>query len=417
LTVSGTPAIPARPDLNRRPPRGGGSGSHRRLGALAGALLLLTGCAADRAPADPASLPVLALGDPVLEIGVLEGDDELVFGALESVLRLPDGGIAVSDGGATRISIFTSDGDFVRSWGSEGDGPGEFRSLSRIYPMGADSLMAAERFSGRLTVFDLEGEMGRLVAGSSLTGDSLFTLDSWLSGRFWIEGALTADARGEAREILDDLAVPPGWPGYRYVLVAEDGALWIREPDTDGDLRTWTRLRRDGPDAVVRIPVAFRPTHVRADEVLGVWSGESGVHFARVYVPTPTGETVPAPAWLESGRPTEAPPERPFTQDELMEEIISAVKNMASAQEIHYSGNMTYTTRIDSLDAFEQPETIHVDFLRADARGWAGVFSHSGVDRICALAYGFNSPPGWTPGRILCAPEPRAVEPGADPRR
>lgn len=396
----------------------------RSVRAAGGFLLLLAGCAADDGPRQLSELPLVDLGEPVLEIGVLEGDDELVFGDLESVVRLPDGSIAVSDGGATRISVFTSDGDFVRSWGSQGDGPGEFRSLSRIYPMGTDSLMAAERSSGRLAVFDLEGEMGRLVAGSSLTGDSLFTLDSWLSGRFWIEGALTGDARREVHEILDDRSVPPRWPGYRYALATEEEALWIREPETDGGLRRWTRLTADGPDAVIRTPVAFRPTHVRDDEVLGVWSGESGVHFVRVYAPTPTGETVPAPEWLEippAEDPApppedETPPERALTEEELMAEIRSAVKNMASAQEIHYSGNMTYTTRIDSLEAFEQPETIHVDFLRADARGWAGVFTHSSVDRICALAYGFNSPPGWMPGRVLCAPESGTAAPIADNR-
>lgn len=378
---------------------------------VGGFVLLLAGCPADDGSRQSSELPLVDLGEPVLEIGVLEGDDELVFGALESVVRLPDGSIAVSDGGATRISIFTSDGDFVRSWGREGDGPGEFRSLSRIYPLGTDSLMAAERFSGRLTVFDLEGEMGRLVPGSDITGDSLFTLDSWLSGRFWIEGALTRDARREVHSILDDLSVPPDRPGYRYGLATDDDALWIREPEADGGLRRWIRLAENGPTVLIRTPRAFRPTHVRADEVLGVWSGESGVHFVRAYALTPTGETAPAPGWLAT-RPTaqtELPSEQglteeELTEEELMAEIRSSIKNMASAQEIHYSSNMTYTTRVDSLEAFEQPETIHVDFLRADARGWAGVFSHSSVDRICALAYGFGSPPGWMPGRVLCAP-------------
>lgn len=397
-------------------------------------------------PADEAvrleALPVLTLAEPSLEIGVLEGDDELVFAAIESVVRLPDGRIAVSDAGATRISIFDAQGAFVRSWGSQGDGPGEFRSLSRIYPLGADSLMAAERFSGRLTVFDLQGGMGRLQPGAEISGDSAFTLDSWLSGRFWIEGALTRAERARATAILERLTVPSDWPGYRLALATDEGGVWIREPRAGGETRTWTRVGVDGPDAVITTPTAFRPTDVRADEVLGVWSDESGVHFVRAYRPVRTGETAEAPAWLASGSrpdgpaPTDGAPttepttaaeaptaegpvaeaateealrERALAEQELMDEVRTAIIGLARAQEIHYSSAMSYTAEIDSLESFEPPEAIHIDVLRGDARGWISVFTHPGLERVCGLAYGFGIPPGWTPGAILCGPEADAA--------
>jgi hypothetical protein len=104
---------------------------------------ILVGCSPDGNDDIVAGLPVLSLDEPLLEIGVIEGPEELVFAAIESVVRLPDGTVAVSDAGATRISLFDADGAFLRSWGRQGDGPGEFRSLSRIYPLGRDSLMAA----------------------------------------------------------------------------------------------------------------------------------------------------------------------------------------------------------------------------------------------------------------------------------
>lgn len=408
--------------------------------AVARAAAVIVACSvvlsAACAPADEAvrleALPVLALAEPTLEIGVLEGDDELVFAAIESVVRLPDGRVAVSDPGATRISIFDAEGTFVRSWGSQGEGPGEFRSLSRIYPLGADSLMAAERHSGRLTVFDLDGEMGRLRPGAEVSGDSTFTLDSWLAGRFWVEGALTVAERARVAVVLEGLAVPSDWPGYRFALATDDGDIWIREPRSAGDTRAWTRVGTHGPDAVVRTPTAFRPTHVGADEVLGVWSDESGVHFVRAYGLTRTGETAAAPAWLASGpRPgepartggptidepaaTDAPAADPavdeaaVAEQELMDEIRTAIIGLARAQEIHYSRAMSYTAEIDSLGRFEPPETIHIDVLRGDARGWIGVFTHRGLDRVCALAYGFGTPPGWMPGAILCGPDADAA--------
>jgi hypothetical protein len=350
-----------------------------------------------------ADLPVIALGEPTLEIGVLEGSEELVFGIIESVVRLPDGTIAVSDGDAARISIFGADGGFVRSWGRQGEGPGEFRSLSRIYPLGSDSLAAAERWFGRLTVFGLDGGLGRLLPGSELSGDTVFTLDSWLHGRFWVDGALTREQRARAVERAGRVSVPRTPPGYRYAYATEEGDLWVREPRGDGASHTWVRIGEDGPDAVITTPAAFRPTHIRADEVLGVWSGAEGVHFVRAYRPAATGETAVPPDWISASASAPAAPA--LTEEELMAEIRGAIRSLAGAQEMHYSTQMTYTARLDSLERFEQPERLHVDFLRADARGWAAVFTHEGMDRVCGLAYGFGSPPGWPPGGVLCAPE------------
>jgi outer membrane protein assembly factor BamB len=41
--------------------------------------------------------------------------------------QAPDGRLWASEGNADRFSIFTTDGDFVESWGVSGAGPGEFR--------------------------------------------------------------------------------------------------------------------------------------------------------------------------------------------------------------------------------------------------------------------------------------------------
>lgn len=383
--------------------------------------LALGACAGSEESGESAPLPVLELGDPVLEIGVVEGDDELVFAALESVVRLPNGMVAISDGGSTRISVFGDDGAFLRSWGSQGEGPGEFRSLSRIYPLGDDSLMAAERHSGRLAVFDLTGELGRLQDGRELTGDSVFVLDSWLAGRFWVDGALTREARQDAMSLLAEYTVPSEAPGYRYALVGAGGEVWVRWPATSSGIHTWTRVGPEGPDAVITTPVAFRPAHLPShDQVLGIWSDENGVDFARVYELAPTGTSVTPPSWLDrttggdTGGDVSGSNES-MSEDELMAEIRSAIRQMAGAQEIHYSSNFTYTTDLEALEAFDAPESIVVDFVRGDARGWAGVFSHASIDRICGLAYGFGTPPGWMPGMVICARDIAAPEAGGRP--
>ena len=374
-------------------------------------LLVLLGACGTLGSEDGASnaeLPVFTLAEPTLEIGVIEGNEAYSFAAIESVVRLPDGSVAVSDAGATKVSVFSPSGDFVRSWGTRGEGPGEFRNLSRIYPLGRDSLMVVDNSAARVSVFGLDGTYARQFAGVDLSGDSTFRFDSWLYGRFWVDGALEREARAGVQALIDRLPPPRVSPGYRVARVARDGGLWVREPAAGaaGPSR-WTRLSKDGgPLAIVEMPARFRPLDILDDEVLGRWIGESDVHFVRSYRLTETGATRPPPAWL--GAELSPVAEIPAVDDaELMDLMRQAIMSMARAQEIHYSSAYSYTTRVDSL-RFEPPEGIEVSFTHADPRGWAAVFTHPSVDRLCGLAYGSGAPAGWVPGAINCGPSSAA---------
>lgn len=386
---------------------------------LVAALLLAACSASDGRPSGmPTELPHFTTGAPTLEIGAVEGDERYVFAAIESVIRLGDGTIAVSDAGATRISLYDDRGEYLRSWGSEGEGPTEFRALSRIYPLGSDSLMAAERYGGRVVVFDGAGTLARELRAPALSGDTTFALDSWLHGRFWIDGALLARERDAVRRALDRLPPPRSTPGYRAVRVAAGGDLWVEEPGMGGDAGSgdvvWTRLSADGtPLAAVSTPAGFRLTHAAGDELLGVWTGESGVHFVRAYTVAASGATRPMPPWLmgEEGR---AGADAAVDTAAVRALMIGSVKNLASAQEIHYSTAFTYTTSLAALERFEKPEGLEVDFVQAGTRGWSAVFTHPGLDTVCGLAYGADIPPGWTPGMVVCAPGPAdPAEPGS----
>jgi hypothetical protein len=89
--------------------------------------------------------------------------------------------------------------------------------------------------------------------------------------------------------------------------------------------------------------------------------------------------------------------------------VRDAIKRMAVAQEIHYASHMTYTPEADSLD-WERPVGVEVTFVEGNARAWSAAFTHPAMDRVCALAYGFNVPAGWLPGMVVCSP---AREPAA----
>jgi hypothetical protein len=187
---------------------------------------------ADGEPRQPEvpEVPVLSLSaEPTLEIGVMDGDADYLFQHIVSTVRLPSGRIAVSDAGAMEVSVYASDGTFLRRWGGRGEGPGEFRALSRIYSGGEGAILALDAWTGRVSVFDTLGNFSHQVSAEDLSDDPVFPLDVWLYRLYWVDGALSAPARGAVRDALDALPSPPAGE-HRLVRVTRDGRLWIREP-------------------------------------------------------------------------------------------------------------------------------------------------------------------------------------------
>ncbi len=398
-------------------PHGIDTRTHRAW-ALLGSALLLSGLAACGEPPGPSGmpgdLPVLQLSsEPTRQIGMIEGDSDYVFGSVAAVRHVPGGNLWVSDPMANEILIYDPDGKFVRRVGGRGGGPGEFRSLSHLYVTDTDSVLALDG-AGRISVFDTAGDFVHQVDPESLSDDSLFTMDVWLYGRYWVEGALTATERSRVRAILDGLPPPVTDAGYRYVRVDTDGRLWIREPRVSaGNSRMWTLIDDSGsPSGSLAIPMPFDPQEIRGHEITGRWLGENDVSFVRTYTFGETGQVRATPTWLTEAPP---PPVPPTDQQEFLAAVRGQLKRMASAEEIHYSKAFTYTDQLDSLSAYEPDPEVHADIVQADARGWAGVFSHPSLDRICGLAYGLTIPPGWLPGRVICGPPARADSTSTDP--
>lgn len=88
------------------------------------------------------------------------GQDEELYGVTDVAL-LADGGIVVAQ--QTTVSFFDADGGFRRSVGREGDGPGDFRQIQRIMPIGPDSVGVWDTGNQRFTVLGLDGGVGSTV--------------------------------------------------------------------------------------------------------------------------------------------------------------------------------------------------------------------------------------------------------------
>src|SRR3954454_19577934 len=112
------------------------------------------------------------------------------------VVVAPNGDIFVAEGHAgqnnnappdtvARISKFTKDGTFVKSWGKLGSGPGEFRTPHSLAFDSRGRLFVADRGNVRLQIFDQDGKfLEETKAFSRLSGifitrdDTLYAADS-----------------------------------------------------------------------------------------------------------------------------------------------------------------------------------------------------------------------------------------------
>ena len=82
--------------------------------------------------------------------GPFNGPTDVAFG--------PSGELFVTDGYANaRVHRFSGDGKLLESWGTPGDGPGEFNLPHGALIVGGGTLYVADRENNRVQVFDLKG--------------------------------------------------------------------------------------------------------------------------------------------------------------------------------------------------------------------------------------------------------------------
>ena len=77
------------------------------------------------------------------------------------------GNIYIADGFGTnnRIAKFTKDGNFVKTWGRTGSGPGQFNQIRGLVSDAAGNLYAADAGNNRIQVFDGEGTLKSEIKG------------------------------------------------------------------------------------------------------------------------------------------------------------------------------------------------------------------------------------------------------------
>ncbi|MCK4505781.1 MAG: 6-bladed beta-propeller [Candidatus Aegiribacteria sp.] len=100
-------------------------------------IMILTGCEADETPPE---LPLIEYKLVITDsIGVEIGDPNYILGWPVSLTHSPDGNIVFLDRMKQSVFMYTPDGEFIRTIGREGEGPGEFHVPSGLsfYPDGS----------------------------------------------------------------------------------------------------------------------------------------------------------------------------------------------------------------------------------------------------------------------------------------
>jgi len=116
--------------------------------------------------------------EAIIRIDRIIGDDdtEIYFDRINTILPDGHGNIYVADGRRRDIQHITASGKLIRSIGSRGEGPGQFREISTVILKG-DLLVVHDAHSMRVTVFSRDG---RLLHTFSLSDEGI-TIESLIS--------------------------------------------------------------------------------------------------------------------------------------------------------------------------------------------------------------------------------------------
>ena len=298
--------------------------------------------------------------EPTLAIGAFDGPEEYLLFQASRARRLDNGNIVIANGGTNELRFYDPNGTHVRSVGREGDGPGEFRSgefrpMGPLWPLGSDSIAVWDSGNQRLTVFDIDGELGRtfrldpipdeillgpqgILADNSLLVAGLADLPEGLGWstnlyvRHSLEGAqVTTLARRPGVEMNRasagaGVSVPYG----RAAMVAVFGNRWYYGSSDSWEIEVYSPdgalthlFRRDEPNRPVTQEIIDEYRDPLADPRIVATLAASGVSLA---TPEIFPETLPAyrsfiasddgTLWVENyTRPSEQPSWAVFRDD------------------------------------------------------------------------------------------------------
>lgn len=261
---------------------------------------------------------------PTLDLTTTGNGPTHEFYRVRHATRLRDGSLAVANHGTAEMRLFSPTGRHLRSYGRDGEGPGEFRRLTSVHQIHGDSLLAFDYWLGRLTVFDLESGGSRTFGGYDSNtrlnaiaplsdgriagmGHVLEQLVSY--GVYRMPHAITTfDLTGDN---VDSLAVIPGFEGFQFEtgdtrpLFNKNGYMAVHGDRIYlgyGDSLQIAVHRSDGAlEMVMRVPgydLRLSGAQLSAERQVATPGADMPAYLNAVFASMPDPETRPAYAAL-----------------------------------------------------------------------------------------------------------------------
>lgn len=87
-----------------------------------------------------------------------DDDEEFLFGVLSQITLDGEGNIYLLDAQLSQVVVFSPDGEYLRTIGREGEGPGEFRRPSDMFITADGRVAVIQRMPGKVILLTSEGE-------------------------------------------------------------------------------------------------------------------------------------------------------------------------------------------------------------------------------------------------------------------
>ncbi len=121
------------------------------------AVCFLASCGGENEAATVSESPLQPSG-PVLqtagEIGIELGDSNYVFGIIQDVDISSDGTIVILDSQKKKVMVYSPDGEFLGSFGGEGEAPGEFLNPRSVACLSDGRIAVSDPFSREVEIFN-----------------------------------------------------------------------------------------------------------------------------------------------------------------------------------------------------------------------------------------------------------------------
>jgi hypothetical protein len=189
-------------------------------------------------------------GEPVLSIGALEGEWQYQLYWVRGAVRLQAGGIAIANAGTEEIRIFGPDGSFLRLFGGEGGGPGEFQGLTLVGNLPGDTLVAVGRRDHRVSLFHADAGFVRSFPLESLPAGPLQGFGLLSDGRILLQAGFHFDP--------DAPRSGPTRGEVTFYSARYDGAEAVEFPPLPGT-ESWMQVGEEYA-SVMQVPFGKQPS-------------------------------------------------------------------------------------------------------------------------------------------------------------